>query len=70
MITKVLTTTNIGLQTQLIECEVDITPSLPAVIIVGLPDKAVQESRERIKSAIKQSGYEFPLGKIRSKERI
>lgn len=64
MITKVLTTTNLGLQTQLIECEVDITPSLPAIIIVGLPDKAVQESRERIKSAIKQSGFEFPLGKI------
>ena len=64
MITKIFTTSHIGLQTQLIECEVDISPSLPAVIIVGLPDKAVQESRERIKSAIKQSGYEFPLGKI------
>jgi magnesium chelatase family protein len=64
MITKVLTTTNLGLQTQLIECEIDLSPSLPAIIIVGLPDKAVQESRERVKSAIRQSGYEFPLGKI------
>ena len=64
MISKILTTTNIGLQTQLIECEVDISPALPAIVIVGLPDKAVQESRERVKSAIKQSGYEFPLGKI------
>jgi magnesium chelatase family protein len=64
MITKVLTATNIGLQSQLIECEIDLSPSLPMVVIVGLPDKAVQESRERVKAAIKQSGYEFPLGKI------
>lgn len=34
------------------------------IVIVGLPDKAVQESKERVRSAIKQSGYEFPLGKI------
>ena len=64
MITKILTATNIGLQSQLIECEIDLSPSLPMVVIVGLPDKAVQESRERVKAAIKQSGYEFPLGKI------
>jgi magnesium chelatase family protein len=64
MITKLLTATNIGLDTQLIEVEIDISPSLPMIVIVGLPDKAVQESKERVKSAIKQSGYEFPLGKI------
>jgi magnesium chelatase family protein len=64
MISKIFTTTNLGLQTQLIECEVDISPSLPAVVIVGLPDKAVQESKERIKSAIRQSGYDFPIGKV------
>jgi magnesium chelatase family protein len=34
------------------------------VIIVGLPDKAVQESRERIRASIKESGFEFPLGKV------
>jgi magnesium chelatase family protein len=64
MITKLLTATNIGLDTQLIEVEIDLTPSLPMIVIVGLPDKAVQESKERVRSAIKQSGYEFPLGKI------
>ena len=64
MITKVFTATNIGLETQLIEAEIDILPAVPAVSIVGLPDKAVQESKERIKSAIKQSGFEFPLGKV------
>ena len=64
MITKVFTATNIGLESQLIEVEVDILPAVPAISIVGLPDKAVQESKERIKSAIKQSGFEFPLGKV------
>jgi magnesium chelatase family protein len=64
MISKIFTTTNLGLQTQLIECEVDISPALPAIVIVGLPDKAVQEARERVKAAIRQSGYDFPIGKI------
>ncbi len=64
MITKILTATNLGLQTQLVECEIDISPGMPAMVVVGLPDKAVQESRERIRAAIKQSGYDFPLGKI------
>ena len=64
MITKTITATNIGLKAQKIECEIDLSPALPGIIIVGLPDKAVQESRERIRSAIKQSGFEFPLGKI------
>jgi magnesium chelatase family protein len=64
MVTKVFTTANIGLQTQLIECEIDVSPSLPMVVIVGLPDKAVQESKERVRSAIKHSGYDFPLGKV------
>lgn len=64
MISKIFTTTNQGLQTFLIEVEVDLIPSLPNIVIVGLPDKAVQESKERIRSAITQSGYEFPLGKI------
>jgi magnesium chelatase family protein len=64
VITKIFTATNIGLESQLIEVEVDILPAIPAISIVGLPDKAVQESKERIKSAIKQSGFEFPLGKV------
>ena len=64
MITRIFTATNLGLETQLIEAEIDILPSIPAISIVGLPDKAVQESKERIKSAIKQSGFEFPLGKV------
>lgn len=64
MIVKVKTASTIGLLTKQVECEIDLTPSLPSIVIVGLPDKAVQESKERIRSSIKESGYEFPLGKI------
>ena len=64
MITKLNTATTLGLNAQLIEVEVDLSPALPAIIVVGLPDKAVQESKERVRSSIKQSGFEFPLGKI------
>ena len=64
MIQKVLTASTKGISTQLIQVEIDICPSLPQMIIVGLPDKAVQESKERIRSAIKESGFEVPLGKI------
>ncbi len=64
MVTKLFTATTLGLEAQKIEVEMDLTPALPTVVVVGLPDKAVQESRERVRSAIKQSGYEFPLGKL------
>ncbi len=64
MVQKIYSTTLSGLRSHLIEIEIDISPSIPMMLIVGLPDKAVQESRERVKTAIAQSGYEFPLGKI------
>jgi len=57
--------TVIGLQGQLIDVEADITSTtLPSFVIVGLPDTAVQESRERIRSAIKNSGFKFPPARI------
>ncbi len=64
MISRLFTATTQGIQAQIIEVEVDLSPSLPMMVVVGLADKAVQESKERIRSGIKQSGYEFPLGKI------
>ena len=42
----------------------DISPGLPAFNIVGLPDTAVQESRERVRAAIRNSGGEFPMRRI------
>lgn len=44
--------------------EVDVTGGLPSITVVGLPDTAVQESRERVKAAIKNSGFAFPVRKI------
>ncbi len=53
-----------GLEGQLIEIELDRRTGRPAFIIVGLPDTAVQEARERVTSAIKNSGFKFPRSKI------
>lgn len=44
--------------------EVDISNGLPAFELVGLPDTAVRESRERVRAALKNSGYKFPTTRI------
>jgi len=54
----------VGLEGAVVEVEVDISPGLPSFAIVGLPDKAVQESRERVRSAIRNSWYKFPNRRI------
>lgn len=64
MVSKVISSTVVGLDGVLIEVETDILNGLPAFTIVGLPDKAVEESKERVRSAIKNSGAEFPAKKI------
>ncbi|MDD6795919.1 MAG: YifB family Mg chelatase-like AAA ATPase [Clostridiaceae bacterium] len=48
----------------IVEVEVDIMKGMPSFSIVGLPDTAVKESRERVRSAIINSGFDFPLGRI------
>ncbi|MFC1623719.1 YifB family Mg chelatase-like AAA ATPase [Candidatus Omnitrophota bacterium] len=64
MLSKVLSATTIGIEARQIEIEVDIANGLPAVIIVGLPDTAIRESRDRVKSAIKNSQFDYPSQKI------
>jgi len=65
MATKVFSGAVIGLDGILVDVEADITTtSLPYFVVVGLPDTAVQESRERIRSAIKNSGFKFPVARI------
>ena len=64
MLTKIFTASTLGLEAQLIEVEIDLSASLPGIVVVGLPDKAVQESKERIRASLKQSGFDFPVGKI------
>ncbi len=54
----------LGVEGVPIDVEVDITLGLPIFSIVGLPDGSVRESKDRVKAAIKNSGYEFPNRKI------
>ena len=53
-----------GISGYQISCECDLSGGLPAFDIVGLPDAAVRESRERIRSAIKNCGFDFPMRRI------
>lgn len=64
MLAKVLSSAVLGIDAHVIEVEVDITLGLPAFATVGLPDGAVRESKDRVKSAIKNSGYRFPPHRI------
>ncbi|MCM8818580.1 MAG: YifB family Mg chelatase-like AAA ATPase [Candidatus Omnitrophica bacterium] len=64
MISKVNSLTIWGIEGYPVEIEIDISKGLPGISIVGLPDQAVKESKDRIKPAIKNSGYDFPSGKI------
>lgn len=64
MVTKAVTATTVGINSYKIEVEVDVVNSLPNISIVGLPDSAVNEARERVRSAIKNSGFSFPLGRV------
>lgn len=54
----------VGLDGYIVQVEVDISPGLPAFNIVGLPDAAVQEARERVRAALRNSGFEFPMRRI------
>ena len=53
-----------GISSYMIEIEADVSNGLPAFDIVGLPDVAVKESRDRVRSAIKNCGFKFPVGRI------
>ncbi len=64
MLAKVISCAVVGLDGAPIEVEVDISRGLPSMTIVGLPDTAVQESRERVRAAIKNSGLPFPSARL------
>ncbi|GAC43113.1 YifB family Mg chelatase-like AAA ATPase [Paenibacillus popilliae] len=53
-----------GVDGRLIQVEIDISPGLPNVYLVGLPDAAVRESVERVRAAVRNSGWKFPLARI------
>lgn len=64
MLSRVKSATIYGIDGIIIEVEVDLSRGLPSFDIVGLPDTAVRESRERVRAAILNSGYEFPIQRI------
>jgi magnesium chelatase family protein len=64
VLAKVLSTAVIGVDAYVVEVEVDIANGLPAFVTVGLPETAVKESKERVRAAIKNSGYIFPDDRI------
>lgn len=64
MLARVWSAAIVGIDAVKVGVEVDVAGGLPKTIVVGLPDAAVQESRERVKAALKNAGFAFPVRKI------
>jgi magnesium chelatase family protein len=64
MYAKMVSASVFGIDGLIVEVEVDISNGLPAFEIVGLPDSAVREARDRVRAAVKNSGVSFPLQRI------
>jgi magnesium chelatase family protein len=64
VLSKVLSSATYGIDAYIVEVETSSELKLPSFLIVGLPDNAIKESRERVSAAIKNSGFEFPPRKF------
>ena len=64
MLARILSAALVGVEAALVRVEVDVAPGLPAFTTVGLPDSAVRESRERVRTAIRNAGFPFPSDRI------
>jgi magnesium chelatase family protein len=64
MLARVSSCAVIGLDGAVVEAEVDVSTGMPSFVIVGLPDTAVQESRERVQAAVKNAGLAFPYRRV------
>ena len=64
MLAKVMTCAIVGLDGEIVQVEADISQGLPFFAVVGLADTAVQEARERVRPAIRNSGFSFPMKRI------
>ena len=64
MLARVASCAVVGLEAAIVQVEVDTAPGLPSLSLVGLPDTAVQESRDRVRAAIKNSGCRFPGNRV------
>jgi magnesium chelatase family protein len=61
---RLLSAAVVGVHARIIEVQCDVAGGLPGFQIVGLPEKEVTESRERVRSAVRNAGFSFPLGRI------
>ena len=66
MLARCLSASLQGLEVRPVVVEVDLASGLPGVQLVGLPDKAIQESQERVRSALRNSGFRGPLVRRRA----
>ena len=64
MLSKILSSATIGIDAYVVEVETNVEKQVPGFTIVGLPDNVVKESKERVTTAIKNSGYNFPIKRI------
>lgn len=64
MLASVTSCATIGLDGVLVQVEIDVSQGQPGIVVVGLPDAAVQESRERVRTSIRNSGFKFPIGRV------
>jgi len=64
MYSKITTSSVVGVDAETVTVETDLSPGLPSMTIVGLPDISVREARERIRAALLNSGYRFPSKRI------
>ena len=64
MLARIWSASLIGIDAIKVGVEVDLSGGLPGVVVVGLPDAAVQESRERVRAALKNAGFAFPMRKV------
>ena len=64
MLARIWSAALVGIDAVKVGVEVDVSGGLPGIVVVGLPDTAVQESRERVKAAVRNAGFPFPMRKI------
>ena len=64
MLATILSAAVSGIEATLVTVEVDVHDGLPSFAVVGQPDNTVRESRDRVRSAITNSGFEFPCQRI------
>ena len=64
MLARIHSAATMGIEARVLDVEVDVSSGLPAFSIVGLPDASVREARERVRSALRNSGFPMPSGRV------